>query len=63
MVFHSAAFLFLFLPVCFLLHRLIPGQRARAALLGALSLVFYAFGGLAQVPVLLLCIVWNYAFG
>ena len=63
MVFNSAAFLFLFLPVCFLLHRLIPGQRARAALLGALSLVFYAFGGLAQVPVLLLCIVWNYAFG
>ena len=63
MVFHSAAFLFAFLPVAVVLHRLMPGQRARAVLLGLLSLVFYAFGGLAQLPVLVLCAVWNYAFG
>ena len=63
MVFNSAAFLFLFLPAAVLLHRLIPGQRSKAVLLAALSLVFYAFGGLAQVPVLLVCAVWNYLFG
>ncbi len=63
MVFNSAAFLFLFLPVAVSVHRLIPGQRGKAVLLGLLSLVFYAFGGLAQVPVLLLCAVWNYLFG
>ena len=40
MVFHSAAFLFAFLPVAVVLHRLMPGQRARAVLLGLLSLVF-----------------------
>ncbi len=63
MVFNSAAFLFAFLPLAAALHRLIPGQRAKAALLSALSLVFYAFGGLSQVPVLVLCAVWNWVFG
>ena len=63
MVFNSAAFLFAFLPLAVLLHRLIPGQRGRAVLLGLLSLVFYAFGGLAQVPVIFACAVWNYVFG
>ena len=63
MVFNSAAFLFAFLPAAFVLHRLIPGQRARAALLCVLSLVFNAFGGIAQVPILLACALWNYLFG
>ncbi|MBR6113680.1 MAG: MBOAT family protein [Oscillospiraceae bacterium] len=63
MVFNSAAFLFLFLPAAVLLHRLVPGRTGKALLLGALSVVFYAFGGLAQVPVLLLAFAWNYVFG
>ena len=63
MVFNSAAFLFAFLPLAAALHRLIPGRRGKAILLALLSLVFYAFGGPAQVPVLLLCVLWNYAFG
>ena len=63
MVFNSAAFLFLFLPAAVVLHRVIPGQRPKAVLLGVLSLLFYAFGGFAQVPVLLACAVWNWLFG
>ena len=63
MVFNSAGFLFLFLPAAVLLHRLVPGQRAKGVLLGALSVLFYAFGGLAQIPVLLGCAAWNYCFG
>ena len=61
--FHSAMFLFIFLPCSVLLHRLMPGQKAKAALLGFLSIVFYSFGGIAQVPVLLACAVWNWLFG
>ena len=63
MVFNSPAFLFMFLPVSCLLYALIPGLRGKNALLAALSLVFYAFGGLGQVPVLLLCAVWTWGFG
>lgn len=63
MVFNSAGFLFLFLPVSLVLYRLVPGQKGRAVLLSALSLVFYGFGGLGTVPVLLLSAVWNWAFG
>ena len=63
MVFNSAAFLFLFLPVCLLLWRAVPGDRGKNILLCLLSAVFYAFGGLAQLPVLVLAAVWNYIFG
>ena len=63
MVFNSAAFLFCFLPVSFLLYRLVPGSRGKNLLLTGLSLVFYAFGGLGQVPVLFLCAVWTWLFG
>ncbi len=63
MVFNSAVFLFVFLPASLLLFRLVPGRRAKNVLLGLLSLVFYAFGGLAQLPVLVLSAVWNYFFG
>ncbi len=63
MVFNSAAFLFVFLPVSVVLYALVPGTRGKNLLLAGLSAVFYAFGGLWQVPVLLLCAVWNYLFG
>ena len=62
MVFNSAGFLFAFLPVTWLLYRLLPGDRSRRLFLCAASVVFYAFGGLAQVPVLVLCALWNYLF-
>ena len=63
MVFNSAAFLFCFLPVSFLLYRLVPGTRGKNILLALLSVVFYTFGGLGQVPVLLGCAVWTWLFG
>ena len=63
MVFHSAMFLFIFLPCSVLLYALIPGRKAKAVLLGLLSVLFYSFGGIAQVPALLFCAVWNWLFG
>ena len=63
MVFNSPAFLFMFLPMSLILYRLVPGQRGKNLLLGLLSLVFYAFGELGQLPVLLGCAMWTYAFG
>jgi len=62
-VFHSAGFLFVFLPLCLILYGIIPGSRGKNLLLALASLLFYACGGLAQVPVLLLSALWNYAFG
>lgn len=44
MVFSSMVFLCIFLPVVCLLHAILPGIRAKNALLIAASLVFYAYG-------------------
>ena len=63
MVFNSAFFLFIFLPVTFLLFLVLPWKKGKDILLCAASLVFYAFGGLAQLPVLLFAAVWDWAFG
>ena len=63
LVFSSAIFLFLFLPVVFLLHRLIPSRLWKNALLALSSIVFYAFGQLTYVPLFLASIVINYASG
>ncbi|MBR4579120.1 MAG: MBOAT family protein [Oscillospiraceae bacterium] len=63
MAFNTAGFLFFFLPVSLILYWLTPGKNAKNGLLAALSLLFYAFGGLAQLPVLLLAAVWNYGLG
>ena len=63
LVFNSAGFLFAFLPVTWLLYRLLPGERSRTWFLIAASLVFYACGGLAQAPVLIGCAIWSFLFG
>ena len=63
MVFNSASFLFLFLPPALILYRLLPGREAKNIVLSLLSLLFYAFGGLAQLPVLLAAALWSYLFG
>ena len=63
MVFNSPAFLFMFLPLTFFLYHVIPGKTGKNILLGLLSLIFYAFGGVAQLPVLVLAAVWNYLLG
>lgn len=63
MVFSSAIFLCLFLPIVCLLNRLLPGIRSRNALLIAASLVFYAFGNPAYLLLLLTSVICNYLAG
>ena len=63
MVFNTPAFVFFFLPVSVLLYKLIPGRQGKSGLLAVLSLVFYGFGGLGQIPVLLACAIWTWGFG
>lgn len=63
MVFSSPAFLFAFLPVCFILYRLLPNLRSKNALLTLASVVFYAFGEPVYVLLLLMSVIVNYLCG
>ena len=63
MAFNTAGFLFLFFPAAFLLYRLMPGRRTKNVFLAIASAVFYGFGGLASLPVLLAAFLWDYLFG
>ena len=63
MVFSSPVFLFIFLPVClfcYLLTNLFGNIKAENICLLIFSLVFYAYGSLDFLPVLLVSIVLNY---
>lgn len=59
----SVAFLSCFLPLTVLLHRLIPGKKGRNILLIVASLLFYSFGGLSGLLVLLAAAVVNFLGG
>ncbi|MBQ7474014.1 MAG: MBOAT family protein [Oscillospiraceae bacterium] len=63
MVFSSAIFLFVFLPVVFILYRLVPSLKIKNLLLALASIVFYAFGQLRYVPLFLLSVLINYLAG
>lgn len=63
LIFNSVVFLSVFLPAVLLLYRLVPGRRGKDGFLCAASLVFYAFGGLGAIPVLLGSAVCSYAGG
>ena len=63
MVFSSAIFLFVFLPVLFIVYRLVPGIRAKNAVLLVFSLIFYCFGTVTYLPVLLASILVNWGAG
>lgn len=63
MVFSSAMFLFAFLPVLFLVYRAVPGIRAKNAVLLVFSLLFYSFGNIAHLPLLLVSILVNWGAG
>lgn len=63
MAFGSPIFLFAFLPLCAALYFLVPGLKWKNVLLAAAGLVFYAFGRLADLPVLLGAAAVNYVFG
>ena len=61
MLFNSPSFLFIFLPVALILSRLIKSAKVRNVVLVILSVVFYAFGDLSSMPILLASVVLNYA--
>ena len=63
MVFSSPIFLFLFLPVVLTVNSLLPGTRARNLWLLLMSLVFYAWGQIDFIPLLLASTVMNYSLG
>ena len=63
MVFSSAIFLFFFLPILYLIYRLVPGIRAKNAVLVVFSLIFYCFGDLTHLPVLVLSVLVSWAAG
>lgn len=63
MVFSSTIFLFIFLPIVFILYYITPWMRVRNLLLITASLVFYAFGEPLYVLIMLGCVILNYIFG
>lgn len=63
MVFSSAIFLCVFLPVVCLLNWIIPGIHAKNGVLIVASLVFYAFGNPVYVLLLLVSVICNYTAG
>jgi len=62
MLFSSAIFLFLFLPLTVLTYYLVKGRLKNIILLIA-SLVFYAWGGVSYSVILIFSILFNYLFG
>lgn len=63
MVFSSAIFLFWFLPITFLLYYAIPYKKCKNIILTIASIVFYAFGQIQYLPLLLFSVLCNYIFG
>lgn len=63
MVFSSASFLFLFLPVMFVLHLVIPNIKVKNALLTAASLLFYAWGEGWYVLLMIASVLVNWILG
>ncbi len=63
MLFSSAIFLFVFLPVLFVIYRIVPGIRAKNIVLLLFSLLFYCFGSIAHLPLLVLSILVNWGAG
>ena len=63
MVFSSAIFLYVFLPLVLLLYFLIPGTGAKNVVLLAFSLVFYAWGEPTYIVLMIISVLVNYIFG
>ena len=63
MLFSTPIFLFLFLPLVLLVYALLPGLRARNAWLLLSSVLFYAWGEIGFVLMLLLSVLINYVVG
>ena len=63
MVFSSPIFLFVFLPVTYLGYRMLPGLPLRNAWLTLTSLIFFSFGQLPYLILLLVSVLLNFLFG
>lgn len=63
MLFSSLVFLWLFLPVVLLVYQLLPGIRAKNALLLLASLFFYGWGEPKYILLMLVSITLNYLGG
>ena len=63
MVFSSAVFLFLFLPVTYLINWLCPKITAKNVALTIASLIFYAYGEPFAVLLMIASIICNYIMG
>lgn len=63
MVFSSATFLLLFLPLSVVLYYLMPGRAAKNGWLFAVSLVFYAWGEPVYIWLMLVSVAGNWLFG
>ncbi len=63
MVFSSPLFLFLFLPIVLALYAMLPGIRSRNACLLVVSLLFYAWGEVAFIFLLLASTLINWFLG
>ena len=63
MIFSSLIFLFLFLPVALTVYLLLPGTKARNFWLLLMSLVFYAWGQIDFILLLLASALMNYGLG
>ena len=60
MVFSSMAFLCIFLPLVFLVYTILPGIRAKNAILLIASLLFYAYGEPVYVLLMIVSALINY---
>lgn len=60
MVFSSMVFMFVFLPAVFVLHCILPGIRAKNALLLLASVLFYAYGEPVYIILLFISTLLNY---
>lgn len=63
MVFSSAVFLFVFLPIVLITHTLVKKTTVRNGLLIAASLIFYAFGEPIYILMLIGSVTFNYLIG
>ena len=63
MSFDSVIFISCFLPVLAILYAIARGKTARNVLLLAAGLIFYAFGSVSGLLLLLVCAAVNYLFG
>ena len=63
MIFSSTVFLFVFLPVVFILYTILPSLKLKNGLLIGASLIFYAYGEPVYVFLMLGSTVVNYVMG